>query len=68
VSKNIDGLQVFTIQDLWIDCERWELNYVDRKWVEGDIKDEEEPLLGYSGGGGGSVIKAWADWSWRKWF
>jgi hypothetical protein len=66
VSRNVDKSQVFTVQDLWIDCERWKLNYVDRKWVEGDMQDEEEPLLGY--GGGGSVIKAWAGWSWLKWF
>lgn len=65
MSRNVDGSDVFTVQDLWLDCEKWALNYVDRKWVERDMEDEAEPLLGY---GLERRNRGWTDWSWRKWF
>jgi hypothetical protein len=65
VGMNIDGSRKFTVQDLWLDCEQWRLNYVDRKWVETGMEDEEEPLLGY---GLERRRRGWNEWSWRKWF
>jgi hypothetical protein len=65
MSKNIDGSHQFTVQDLWLDCEKWGLSYIGRKWEEGSLVDEEEPLLGYAGLE--KMNRSCNVWSWRKW-
>jgi len=62
ITANLDKVSRFTNQDLWIDCKRWELHYLDRYWAEESLVDEEEPLLGFR-----SIATKNSGWWWKKW-
>lgn len=61
VTTNMDGSHGIDLGDLWVDCQKWKMGYVDRQWIEDNVADEEAPLLGRV-----ATRSRWWTWPWAK--